>query len=110
MQKSAFLWLMLLAFSSTAQAQKMDVIDYHKAFVDNLASPNNQLLSKYAPKWVEESGKFYLDNTVKRRELIVNSDKTYLSYKDHEGWQGTQCYPTFKIYTKADGNQILAVT
>jgi len=113
LQKSYFLLLGLLFAASTTQAQKMDIIDYHKAFLDNKLSPNNQLLSKWQPQWLEEGGKLILKTmvggTAEKQELSVNSDKTFLTFKDHEGWFG-KCYPTFKLYTKADGSQVLGVT
>jgi hypothetical protein len=105
-------YLLLLSFcfaATTTQAQKMNVLDYHKAFLDNIKSPNNQLISKYAPKWLQEGGQYYLQSTVAKRELNVNLANNYLTYKDHEGWNG-QCYPTFKVYTRADGKQVLGVT
>jgi hypothetical protein len=113
LQKSYFLLLGLLFAASTTQAQKMDIIDYHKAFLDNTLSPNNQLLSKWQPEWLQEGGKLILKTmvggTAEKQELSVNTEKTYLTYKDHEGWFG-KCYPTFKLYTKADGSQVLGVT
>jgi hypothetical protein len=71
--------------TSTLQAQKMNIIDYHKAFVDNMASPKNSLLSKYSPKWVEEGGGIFLHENiggeVEITELSVASGKNYLKYK-----------------------------
>jgi hypothetical protein len=62
-----------------------------------------------SPQVKNEGAKYYFSNEVRKNELIVNIDKNYLTFKDFEGWKG-QCYPTFKVYTRADGKQVLGVT
>ncbi len=114
LHRTFLLTLGLFALASTIKAQKMNILDFHKAFVDNALSPDNQLLSKYSPEWVEEGGTFFLHENlggqINKTELLVDANKTYLKYKKAEGWNFSKCYPTFKLYTRADGKQILAVT
>ncbi len=115
LHRTFLLTLGLFALASTINAQKMNILDFHEAFVDNALSPNNQLTSKRSPSWGEDAGKTFLTIKItatreKKYELIVNADKTYLKYKDGEGWNNSQCFPTFKLFTQADGKQILAVT
>jgi hypothetical protein len=103
------LFVALALVSTNLYAQKMNVLDYFKAFTSNTKSPNSQMI-KMSPQFKEENGKYYFINEVRKNELIVNQSKSYLTYKDSEGWNGGKCYPTFKVYTKANGQQVLGVT
>jgi hypothetical protein len=111
LQKSYFLLLGLLFAASTTQAQKMDIIDYFKAFMTNDKSPNNQMAEMNA-KFSKVNNEYlihYFEGDDRPAKLEVKPD--FLTFKKghHEGWQG-ECYPTFKLYTKADGSQVLGVT
>ena len=110
--KTLFFSALLLLSATHIQAQKMNIIDYFNAFLENSKSPDNNF-KKQGYKIIESNGEYTATSTTVRGtqtyELTVNKDKTFLSFKNHIGWKKYKVYPTFKIFTKADGTQILGV-
>jgi hypothetical protein len=106
------LFVALALASTNLYAQKMNVLDYFKAFISNSKSPNSDL-AYFNVQLLNENQKNYAHygrSLNEKHELTTNNNKTYLTYKDFIGWNGGKCYPTFKVYTKANGQQVLGVT
>lgn len=111
--KSILLSTLLLFSATHISAQKMNIIDYFNAFLSNTQSPNNDL-QELEYKLSNNNGKYTLSSELLEDDapinIEVNANKTYLAFKDSYGWNDYDCKPVFKIFTKADGTQILAVT
>ena len=106
------LFVALALASTNLYAQKMNVLDYFKAFMKNTKSPNN-VIAKMNASLVQknnESWIYYYENDSKPAKIEYSNN--YLTFKKgyYEGWNGGECYPTFKVYTKANGQQVLGVT
>ncbi len=111
LNKSYLLLLSLCFAATTSQAQKMNVLDYFKAFMNNEKSPNN-IMAKLKATIQEKQGEMFIYySATDKYPAKIQVKNNYSAFVNgfHEGWNG-QCYPTFKVYTRADGKQVLGVT
>ena len=107
--KYYILSLLLLSFSNSIHAQKMNILEFFEAFKSNTLSPHNEM-GDLEMNIIEENGQYKMqDFDGEEYELEVDKNLTFLKFKTPYKYHG-DCYPTFKIFTKANGTQILAVT